>query len=261
VRRCQTKWATLGFGQNDDWYEYFATTGHAYAASVTRAKIETMAPYTTAAKYTYDAPDLTVGGSPADQTLSTFVAEIDAPGALGVATFKWSVNGGAETAGVTTGTAIPIGSTGCAVTFPSATYVVGQKWRWSGCYGGVLATIATPTGGASSTIVDAVQAWFAAKTMSRVLVESALEETVNVVVNVTALASLQSTLQTLAQASIDALFEDRELGQPLYRAEIIAAVMAAGARNVEVASPGADLNCGTRTVLVNGTTTFNLTWV
>ncbi|NCC31823.1 MAG: hypothetical protein EOM24_07325 [Chloroflexia bacterium] len=261
-RRCQTRWATLGYGQNDDWFEYYATTGHDYADSVTRARVETMAPYTTAAKYTYDATELTVGGAPADQTMTRFIVEIDAGGARGVATFQWSDDDGASyTPGVTTGTAVPLGSTGCAISFADATYTIGQKWRFTGCYGGVLVTIATSTGGASSTIVDAVQAWFESKTMDRVLVESAIEEAVNITLNVTAPTSVQATLQTQAEDAIDALFEDRDLGQPLYRAELIAAVMGVGARNVEVASPLVDLACGTRTVLTLGTLTLNVVWV
>ena len=262
VRRCQSKWSTLGYGQNDDWFEYYATHGHAYADVVTRVVVETMAPYTAAAKYAYDAGELVVGGAPADQSMTKFVVTINTGGASGVATFDWSAdNGSSWVTGVTTGVGIPLGVTGASLSFPSDNYVAGETWRFTGCYGGVLVTIATSSGGASTTIVDAVQAWFATKTMAKVLVESALEETVDVTVNVTASSALQGTLLTQAQSAIAQLFEDRALGQPLYRAEIIAAVMAVGARNVEVAAPLVDLECGPRTVLVEGTTTVNLTWV
>jgi hypothetical protein len=40
-QRCLTQWATLGYGQNDDWYVYYCRTGHDYAASVTRVKVVT----------------------------------------------------------------------------------------------------------------------------------------------------------------------------------------------------------------------------
>jgi len=261
-RRCQTRWATLGFGQNSDWFEYYSTTGHDYADAVTRARVETMAPYTTAAKYTSTTPDLIVGGAPADQTMSRFIVRITSNGARGVASFQWSDDDGASfVVGVTTGVAVPLGTTGCAVSFADATFVSGQQWRFTGCYGGVLVTIAASDGGASSTIVDEVQSWLSSKTMAKVLVESAIEETVNITLNVVAPTSVQSTIQSQAQAAVKALFEDRSIGQPLYRAELIAAVMGAGARNVEAAVPLTDLECGTRSVLVLGTLTLNVNYV
>lgn len=41
VQRCQDRWATLGYGQNKDWYRYYARNDHQYANQVTRVLVST----------------------------------------------------------------------------------------------------------------------------------------------------------------------------------------------------------------------------
>ena len=40
-QRCSDQWATLGYGQNDDWWRYYARNAPTYGASVTRVKVST----------------------------------------------------------------------------------------------------------------------------------------------------------------------------------------------------------------------------
>jgi uncharacterized phage protein gp47/JayE len=41
IQRCRDQWSTLGYGQNADWFRYYCRNGHAYAASVTRVRVDT----------------------------------------------------------------------------------------------------------------------------------------------------------------------------------------------------------------------------
>jgi uncharacterized phage protein gp47/JayE len=261
--RCRNRWATLGYGQNSDWYQYYATNDHAYATEVTRVRVETMAPYTTAAGYTSNTPALTVSGAPVTASLQQFVAEITTGGARGAAIFKWSSNdGGTYTTGVTTAASCALGSTGCTISFADTTYITGQKWRFSGGYGGVLVTLATAAGIASAAIVESVQGSLAAKTSSLILVESAIAETVNIVAAVRANSTAQSTYTIDALTAVEALFAERDLGATLYLSQIIAALMGvSGAINVDITTPATTQVCGLRSILVLGTLTLNMTWV
>lgn len=41
AQRCSDQWATLGYGQNADWFRYYCRNGHAYASQVTRVRVDT----------------------------------------------------------------------------------------------------------------------------------------------------------------------------------------------------------------------------
>jgi hypothetical protein len=41
VVRCNAKWATLGYGQNDDWWRYYALNTPTYGSEVTRVRVDT----------------------------------------------------------------------------------------------------------------------------------------------------------------------------------------------------------------------------
>ena len=61
------------------------------------------------------------------------VIEIDGAGARGVATFKWSTDGGSTWlhTGVTTGATVALTSTGLTATFASGQYEVGDRYTWT----------------------------------------------------------------------------------------------------------------------------------
>jgi hypothetical protein len=74
-------------------------------------------------------PAVTVSGTPASEY--DFDVEITGGGVLGVAVFRWRVNSGAWTAGVTTGAAVSLAPTGVVAAFGAGTYSVDNVYKWS----------------------------------------------------------------------------------------------------------------------------------
>jgi len=260
ISRCQDQWSTLGYGQNADWYRYYARNGHDSAVSVTKARVDTMVGHSTVIDYPIGAscPSVSVSGVPVNQY--PFVVEVLTTGALGAGTFRWSSDGGTTWDG--TGITLPgggtyvLGTTGVTVTFAAGTYTDGDEYHWGSGYGGVTVTCAGTAGALSSTVIQDVQANFDAKVGVGIWVyaRSAKDLPIDPAGVIYAYSAYAATAKAEAEAALDELLALMDTGQTVYLSQIIDALQysATEVRNVTLTNPAADITPLAHEVVTKG---------
>lgn len=95
VTRCQAKWATLGYGQNDDWWRYYTLNTPTYGSDVNRVRIDTDPAGT-------GTITITVAGTS---------GAIPAPSLAGISTYLDSIKGNTTTLNVQNATNVSVNVT------------------------------------------------------------------------------------------------------------------------------------------------------
>lgn len=260
ISRCQDQWSTLGYGQNSDWYRYYARNGHDSSTSVTKVRVDTMVGHSTVVDLPVGAscPAVSVSGVPVNQY--PFIIEIETTGALGAGTFRWSLDNGTtwEASGVTLpgGGTFVLGTTGVTATFAAGTYTDGDEYHWGSGYGGVTVTCSGDAGALSDAVILDVQDNFDAKVGNGIwaYARSAKDLPITPVGVIYAYAAYAATAKADAEAALDAFLATMEVGQTVYLSQIIDALQfdTSKVRNVTLSNPAADLTPANHEVVTKG---------
>lgn len=258
--KCTTKWSTLGAGGNDDAYHYHATHTPG-VTEVARVKVARHTPLpgqvtlylatatgaistadtNSAVAQTGSGPLVTLTGTPTKDLNA--IVYIVIGGAIGVALFRYSIDGGLTfTSSIVTSATYLIPGTGVTVNFAAGTYVAGTTYVWT-------STVSART--KVQLYIDPPSHLGKAPTCVDVFVNSAVANVVAPVATVYRKPSYAAAILTAHQTDIPAIASDSDIGGTVYRAEFIERLMKpAGVVNVVLTTPAADITLAASEVLV-----------